>query len=185
MITKEQIEENYKKFVGVFCKYFNVTPDNEFFNAYGTLIKDAPYSTSDKFGGCYEGGMLHVLFDTIVPLIKSHESIIVNTLNLDISHIYQTFIILNLSKSTMFVPTQEAWKLKNGTRYDFSESLEKMRFGTKSLFMLQEHGIPVPSIVFSSIIDIDLKSEDRKDVNIFSTFISYITSVTNQTIRNA
>lgn len=184
MLNVEQIERNYQTFVGVFCKYFNIPQTHQFFEKYGELIKEAPYNTSEKFGGCYRGGMLDVLFTHTVPLIKSHENIITNNLGLDIENVYKTFLILNLSKSTMFQETSEAWKKKNGTMYDFTDSIEKMRLGTSSLYMLQEFGISVPPIVFSSIIDIDLRSEDRKDVNCFSTFISYITSITNQKIKN-
>lgn len=172
MITEDKINANFLLFVKKLQAYGCYSEEMQ--NEIGEKIKYAPYSGTDEYGGCYNGGLIDVTLHKLCRIAYeinekvfgkngepdkafAHPMLAVNT-----NKLMKVLLLLNLSKAVMFTDETEQWKIKKGLMYKFNEFDTNLKIGARTLFLCQKYGIKLEEDEYEAI----LANDDVEDNSI-------------------
>ena len=162
-LTAEQIQENWDIFIGYIEKY--ITGDRkdqllEFYNKLQDRLIVYPASNNTKYHNCIPGGYIDHVNRVIKGSIYVHklwtamggkmdnytmEELIFSAINHDLGKIGD-------QEHQAYLPSTDAWRIKNlGEIYTFNNKLNFMSVPDRSIFLLQEAGIPISQNEFIGI----------------------------------
>lgn len=154
-LTEQQIIDNLAKFYDLIDKYL---PEGErktklikFYKDREVTLATAPASTKLSHHNCFAGGYVdHVVRVTEAALVmdkvwdrfqqsRNHttEELVFAAINHDLGK-------LGTNEQPFYIPSVSEWHMKNqGKYYDYNPAITHMRIADRSLFYLQQAGIPV------------------------------------------
>lgn len=154
-LTEEQIKQNLEKFYSLIEKYL---PDGErksklikLYNSIELTLATAPASTKLHHHNCFAGGYVdHVIRVTEASLVmdkvwdkfgqaRNHttEELVFSAINHDLGK-------LGTNEEPFYIPATSEWHMKNqGKYYEYNTKIPHMRISDRSLFYLQQAGIPM------------------------------------------
>jgi putative nucleotidyltransferase with HDIG domain len=145
MLTAEQIEENFKRYLGLCGKVGDRSPVMiEMVEALGERLAVCPASTRTNFHNAFPGGLvdhsLRVLTNAM-NLIKAYgwkvpkDSLIIGTLFHDIGKVGD-------HEKDLYLPQTDSWKKdKYGELYTWNADLPYMSVPHRSIFLCQHYGL--------------------------------------------
>ncbi len=173
MLTEEQINANYLKFINYLEKYNCFS--EEMIKELGERIKYAPYTMETEYGGAEVGDLINV---TLTKLCRIGAEINNNTLGTNgkdrIAHphlcvnqqmLMRVLLLCNIGKAEMFTRTKEEWKIRRGINYEFVENKTHMRLGQRSLYLCQKYGIRLEEEEFEAFYSMDKTEEGNEGFN--------------------
>ena len=180
MLSEEKINVNYLQYISK-LQHYNCYSE-EMINDIGDRLKTAPYSKTTIDGGCYDGGLIDV---TLFTLCRNGV-ILNNQFKEQTPHMYvnndmlvRTLLLLGISKSVMFEKETDAWKIRKGELYRFSEDGKVfLTRGERSVFMCNKYGIHLEEDEFAAILISDSNDESLK-----RTYVSPLCAIVNATIN--
>ena len=161
-LSAEQMLENVVKFNEYIDTYITGTRKNnlkQFYNSIEQTLTDSPASTKEAHHNCFPGGYLdHVLRVTELALVidrvwdkfnqkKNYtlEELVFSCLNHDLGK-------LGTNDQPFYIPNDSDWHIKNqGAHYKYNSKMTHMRISDRSLYYLQQAGIPVSENEFLTI----------------------------------
>jgi hypothetical protein len=154
-LTEQELIENVEKFYGLIEKYL---PNNErtsklleFYRGIETTLMTSPASTKLDFHNCFVGGYVdHVIRVTEAALVMDKvwnkfgaeknyttEELVFAAINHDLGK-------LGTNEDPFYIPQTSEWHQKNqGKYFTYNPKVTHMKIADRSLFYLQEAGIPV------------------------------------------
>jgi hypothetical protein len=154
MLTAEQIESNWKEFLGYIDCYIT-SPRKEkllkFYNKYSERIVLMPASHKAQYHNCFPGGYvdhvnrvvkaaikLHqVWFDMGVTMNYTMEELVFAALNHDLGK-------MGTEEEAAYIEQTDQWRRdKLNETYMYNDKIEFMSVPDRSLFLLQTNGIEV------------------------------------------
>lgn len=165
MISAEKINSNFLLFQKKLENYGCYS--EEMMNDLGEKIKNAPYSMSDEYGGCYDGALVDVTLRVLCNIgyqinefafgkagvadgNYKHPYLAVNP-----NKLMRVLFLLNIAKAVMFVDETEEWKKKRGQMYKFHDFDTALKLGARTLFLCQKYGIKLEEDEYEAILSID------------------------------
>jgi hypothetical protein len=165
MLTKEKINSNFLLFQKKLETYGCFS--EEMMNDLGEKIKNAPYSLSYEYGGCYDGALVDVTLRVLCNIAYQinefafgkagnadgnykHPFLAVNP-----NKLMKVLLLLNIAKAVMFVEEKEDWKIKRGQLYKFEDFETTLKLGARTLFLCQKYGIVLEEDEYEAILSID------------------------------
>ena len=126
----------------------------DFLESLGERLITTPYSTHEKDGGCYAGGLVENALETTSKMRK-----LASTFNLEIetSSILKVGLLHEVGKvgtleEDLFVEQDSSWhREKLGQFYKYNEALNKATTPDRTLFLLQHFGITLTHDEFYAI----------------------------------
>lgn len=163
MLSAEQIVLNYEEFIGIINKSFSGERQEKLLKIYEEDFKErvmyAPASAKVYYHSCFPGGYIYHVLNVIRNTILfsemwtesgqtknyTDEEAIFSALNHDLGK-------LGTVDQPYYLDSTQKWKIDRGELYDFNENLVPyMNVHDRSLFHLQNYGIPVTNNEFLSI----------------------------------
>ena len=154
MLTAEQIEANWNKFIGYIDCYITSPRKEkllEFYNKYADRIVLMPASHKAQYHNCFPGGYvdhvnrvveaaikLHqVWFDMGVTMNYTMEELVFAALNHDLGK-------MGTEEEAAYVEQTDQWRRdKLNETYTYNDKIEFMSVPDRSLFLLQTNGIEI------------------------------------------
>lgn len=154
MLTAEQIEANWNKFIGYIDCYITSPRKEkllEFYNKYADRIVLMPASHKVQYHNCFPGGYvdhvnrvveaaikLHqVWFDMGVTMNYTMEELVFAALNHDLGK-------MGTEEEAAYIEQTDQWRRdKLNETYMYNDKIEFMSVPDRSLFLLQTNGIEV------------------------------------------
>lgn len=167
MLTAEKIKTNYLLYCDKLKKYQCYS--DELMNNYGEAIMNAPFSTNETSGGAYQGGLIDITLNYLCKtaflindsLGKASET---EMLKCNPTMLMRVLLLQHLAKAVFFVPTRDAWKIKKGLYYEFSQDLQsKLKLGQRTLYMCQMYNITLTEDEYEAISSIDCTDAEKGD----------------------
>ena len=130
-LTEEKINKNYLLWIEQLKKYNCYS--EELIEDYGDKIKIASFSLNDISGSAYQGSLLDVVLYNLCAIanhinekafgMNNKEKVQHNHLYVNKSNLFKVLLLQHISKSEMFVPVTEQWKINKGVFYEFNPNL--------------------------------------------------------------
>lgn len=154
-LSAEEISRNYEKILDIVKSEISDGRKEKLLKLYedfSEVIMLCPASAKRHFHSAYPGGYVaHVLNVVNASLLVSKtfkqlggsidftkEELVFSALNHDLGKIGDS------PDSPYYIPNDSDWHIKNqGLIYKYSSDIQHMRITDRSLFLLQEYGIPV------------------------------------------
>jgi hypothetical protein len=161
-LKAEEIQEKLDTFYGLIKKYIAEDRSSKLISFYKSIeetLATSPASTKASHHNCFPGGYLdHVLRVTECALVLNRvwdkfgqiqnfttEELVFSCINHDLGK-------LGTNKEPFYIPNDSDWHIKNqGAYYKINNKMTHMRIADRSLFYLQEAGIPISENEFLSI----------------------------------
>ena len=122
--------------------------------ALGERLITTPYSTHEKDGGCYAGGLVENLLETTSKMRKLSAAF---DLNIETSSILKVGLLHEIGKvgtveEDLFVEQDSSWhREKLGQFYKYNDEISKSTTPDRTLFLLQNFGITLTLDEFYAI----------------------------------
>lgn len=185
-ITEEKINKNYLLWTEYLKKYNCYS--EELINDYGELIKKGSFAMSENTGAAYQGSLLNVVLNNLCVIathinengfgLTDNGKIRHQFLYVDKESLMKVLLLQHISKSEMFVPSNEQWKINKGMFYEFNSDMQtSLKLGERSIFMCQKYGIKLTEEEFDAMKICD-KEEDKN--NSFTTPLAELVKIANQ-----
>lgn len=173
-----KIEKYYENLKLLVSKYNILSDPDEFFQDYGPKLKSAPFSTSEDYGGAYEGGLLITLYEKYLPFLFSFKDTLMGS-ELSYESALKVILFQHIAKAEYFTPTKEDWKRKKGIHYDFTDRDTRLKCGEYSYLIASRYGLKLTDIEYEAFLSIDKKEPDS--ISMYSSeltsFIFFINNV--------
>jgi len=161
-LTAEQILENVTKFYEYIDKYITGQRKDQLIKFYKSIeqtLIESPASSKESHHNCFPGGYLdHILRVTEMAIVidrvwdkfnqkKNYtlEELVFSCVNHDLGK-------LGTNEQPFYVPNDSDWHVKNqGAHFKINNKINHMRIADRSLYYLQQAGIPVTENEFLSI----------------------------------
>lgn len=161
-LSEEQILENRNKFYSLIDKYISKERAEKLKDFYKTIEETliiSPASSKLDNHNCFAGGYLdHVIRVTEAALVvekvwdKFGQKKTYTTEELVFSAVNHDLGKLGTNDQPMYLPNDSQWHIeKQGAYYKYNPNLTYMRIADRSLFYLQQAGIPVTENEFIAI----------------------------------
>ena len=185
-LTEEKINKNYLLWIEQLKKYNCYS--EELIEDYGDKIKIASFSLNDISGSAYQGSLLDVVLYNLCAIanhinekafgMNNKGKVQHNHLYVNKSNLFKVLLLQHISKSEMFVPVTEQWKINKGIFYEFNPNLmTSMKLGERSLFICSIYGIQFTEEEYAAMKVLD-KDEDK--TNSFITPLEQLVKISNQ-----
>ena len=185
-LTEEKINKNYLLWIEQLKKYNCYS--EELIEDYGDKIKIASFSLNDISGSAYQGSLLDVVLYNLCAIanhinekafgMNNKGKVQHNHLYVNKSNLFKVLLLQHISKSEMFVPVTEQWKINKGIFYEFNPNLmTSMKLGERSLFICSTYGIQFTEEEYAAMKVLD-KDEDK--TNSFITPLEQLVKISNQ-----
>ena len=185
-LTEEKINKNYLLWIEQLKKYNCYS--EELIEDYGDKIKIASFSLNDISGSAYQGSLLDVVLYNLCAIanhinekafgMNNKGKVQHNHLYVNKSNLFKVLLLQHISKSEMFVPVTEQWKINKGIFYEFNPNLmTSMKLGERSLFICSKYGIQFTEEEYAAMKVLD-KDEDK--TNSFITPLEQLVKISNQ-----
>ena len=185
-LTEEKINKNYLLWIEQLKKYNCYS--EELIEDYGDKIKIASFSLNDISGSAYQGSLLDVVLYNLCAIanhinekafgMNNKGKVQHNHLYVNKSNLFKVLLLQHISKSEMFVPVTEQWKINKGIFYEFNPNLmTSMKLGERSLFICSTYGIQFTEEEYAAMKILD-KDEDK--TNSFITPLEQLVKISNQ-----
>jgi hypothetical protein len=161
-VSAEQIQENLNKFYSYIDTYISGERGGKlkvFYNGIEETLSMSPASSKHAHHNCFPGGYLdHVLrvvesalvFDRVWS--KFGQKIDYTTEELVFSAINHDLGKLGTNDQPFYLPNDSQWHIeKQGAYYKYNTNITHMRIADRSLYYLQQAGIPVTETEFLAI----------------------------------
>lgn len=189
MITEEKINSNYILWIERLKKYNCYSED--MINEIGDKIKLASFSLTTTTGSAYYGSMIDTVLNHLCTVAYhiNEDAFGLNAkqkykhpyLKVDSDSLMRVLLLQHVSKSEIFVPQSEQWKISKGYPFDFNNKLpSSLKTGERSLYLCQKYGIKLSEEEFEAMRIID-KEEDFKN-NSYANPLSTIVKISNQLV---
>jgi len=164
VLTELEIEENLKTFYEYIDTY--ITSENKvrgeklksFYKSIELVLATSPASSKVTRHNCFAGGYLdHVINVTQAALVfhkvwtkfgqaqdYTLEELVFSAINHDLGK-------LGTNEEPFYIPNDVQWQLDKGIYYKYNTNIPHMRIADRSLFYLQNAGIPVSAKEFLAI----------------------------------
>lgn len=185
-LTEEKINKNYLLWIEQLKKYNCYS--EELIEDYGDKIKIASFSLNDISGSAYQGSLLDVVLYNLCAIanhinekafgMNNKGKVQHNHLYVNKSNLFKVLLLQHISKSEMFVPVTEQWKINKGIFYEFNPNLmASIKMGERSLFICSNYGIQFTEEEYAAMKVLD-KDEDK--TNSFITPLEQLVKISNQ-----
>lgn len=154
----------------------------------GDKLTNAPFSTNEKSGGAYDGGLIDIILSSLCTIgyhinencfglnqkgRLNHQFLSVNS-----NMLMRVLLLQHISKAQMFVEQNESWKKNKGFLYDFDKNdNSQLKLGERSAFLCMKHGIKLSQEEFEAMVSID--NED-KNTNPYMNPLVLVIRIVNQ-----
>lgn len=154
----------------------------------GDKLTNAPFSTNEKSGGAYDGGLIDIILSSLCTIgyhinencfglnqkgRLNHQFLSVNS-----NMLMRVLLLQHISKAQMFVEQSESWKKNKGFLYDFDKNdNSQLKLGERSAFLCMKHGIKLSQEEFEAMVSID--NED-KNTNPYMNPLVLVVRIVNQ-----
>ncbi len=153
-LSAEEIQGKLETFYSFIDKYIGEDRRDalkKFYNGLEETLATSPASSKDSHHNCFPGGYLDHVINVIEMAIvidrvwdkfeqrKNYtlEELVFAAISHDLGK-------LGSNEQPFYIPNDSEWHVKNqGARYKINTSITHMRIADRSLFMLQEAGIPM------------------------------------------
>ena len=142
--------DTYEKFCNKAVKHGM----GDLIEALGERLITTPYSTHEKDGGCYPGGLVESALETASKMRNLAVSF---DLGIETSSILKVGLLHELGKvgtleDDLFVEQDSSWhREKLGQFYKYNENVPKSTIPDRTLFLLQHFGITLTNDEFYAI----------------------------------
>jgi len=139
MLTKEKILKNAKKFNDTGIKYDVINDD--LMNLLGKEFINAPCTTTTKFYGAHDGGLIQHILNTTKYALKINESLPADK-QVNAKSIIRVCLIHQIGKAKMYTEQTSQWHKDNrGEMFTFNEDLLSMSTAGRSIYYVLKSGI--------------------------------------------
>lgn len=158
-LTKEKIAKNAKRYYSALEKYgfFN----DALVELLGEDFTKAPASTRADLHNAFEGGLIDHLLTVSKYAVKINK-ILPENLQVNETSLLKVALLHQIGKAKLYIPKNSDWHQKNGVYYEFNNELISMRVGERSVFYLNEVGIPLTEEEYQAIINYDKEDDDKQ-----------------------
>lgn len=188
-LTDERLNANFLTFVDKLQKY-NCYSES-MIKDLGESIKNGSYSTLDKFGGAYRGSLVEVTLNVLCRIGFSINSMVFGMNEKGVMNfplmcvnndmLMRVLLLVNISKSEMYIPNTNDWKRSNGAPYDFNENLKSsLKTGQRTLYICNKYGIRLTEEEFEAIAMVDV--EDDKSARFRSPLATIVMTALSLTL---
>ena len=185
-ITEEKINKNYLLWTEYLKKYNCYS--EELINDYGELIKNGSFAMSENTGAAYQGSLLNVVLNNLCVIathinengfgLNDNGKIRHQFLYVDKESLMKVLLLQHISKSEMFVSSNEQWKINKGMFYEFNPNMQtSLKLGERSIFMCQKYGIKLTEEEYDAMKVCD--KEEEKNCS-FVTPLAELVKIANQ-----
>ena len=161
-LTEQQIQENLVKFYGIIEKYISGERKDkllEFYKSRELTLATSPASTKISHHNCCAGGYVDHVNRVVEGALVLHkvwerfgqnqnysiEELVFSAINHDLGK-------LGTDDEPFYIPNDSQWHVeKQGAHFKINTNMIHMRIADRSLFYLQQAGIPVSENEFLSI----------------------------------
>lgn len=187
MITEEKINSNFVLWTERLKKYNCFS--EQMITEIGEKLKNASFALNKSSGSAYQGSMIDVVLNHLCKIAYNinekafglndrqkynHPYIKVNS-----DMLMRVLLLQHISKSEMFIPQENQWKLKNGYLYDFNNDVASaLKCGERSIFLCLKYGIKLSEEEFEAMRIID--KDDTEKNNSFANPLCTIVRAANQ-----
>lgn len=152
--NEEFIEKNYNQTVHLLDD-FGLEPVRKLIENYATEYAVAPASTDAAYHYAFPGGLCYYNL-CVLQYIGRFASAAGKDLFTKAS-LLKVSILHDIGKvgepdKPYYIPTTERWKWERGIYYDFSPDIQKIKIPQRSLYLAQEHSIPLSRDEYMAIL---------------------------------
>lgn len=151
MITQEQLQKNYIRYVNALEKYFP-NKSTALIDYLGDDLLIAPASTNLNLHCAFPGGLIHHLLIVAKYAIK-YNNTLDPVIKVDENSVMRVSLLCEIGKINLYVPNKDDWTLKKGQGYNFNQTLVSMGVGERSLFYASQAGIKLTDAEYQAILN--------------------------------
>lgn len=162
MISEEKINSNYLCWTQKLEKYGCYS--ESMIDEIGMAIKDASYGMNVESGAAYQGALLDVTLKYLCNYgYRLNESFQKTNLYVSMEQLMKVLLLQHISKCEMFMYQTNAYSVKNGRLYTFTELPTKLKMGERSVYLCTKYGIKLSEEEYEAMISVD-KSDESGDI---------------------
>lgn len=151
----ETIEKNWNKYESL-CKRFSDPALDNLLDHLGERIAICPFSPRTDLVGCYPGGLVDMSLKIFANMRKINDTLD-EEIRVSVPHLLKVGLLHDLGKvgdaeNDHFLDQDSDWhRDKLGQMYKYNESLPKMTYAHRSLFLLQNFGVKLDQFEWEAI----------------------------------
>lgn len=173
MLTQEIIQSNFKKYLDLLES--NQIQVSNLVNKLGVELISAPYTTTNKFYGAFEGGFIDQSLRIGKYMYQSNK-MLPEGMRVSQRSIMLVSLLHAVASVISFKPNPSQWHVeKLGQIYVFNEDLVSMTFGERSVKMIIDAGIELTDEEYQAILNYN--KEDDKQAKSFSSTLAQLLKV--------
>ena len=188
MITEEKLNSNFALWVERLKKYNCYS--EEMINDIGDKLKMASFALSVNSGCAYDGSMIDTVLNHLCVIayhinedafgINAKQRMKHGYLKVNSNILMRVLLLQHISKSEMFIPQEQQWKIKNGYTFDFNPNMATtLKCGERSIFLCQKYDIKLSEEEYEAIRIID-KDDENKKADTYVNPLCQIVKIANQ-----
>lgn len=180
MITEEKINSNYLLWTQKLEKYGCYS--QEMLDDIGIAIKDASYGMNVDSGAAYQGALLDVTLKYLCNYgYKLNETFRETNIGVSMKQLMKVLLLQHISKALMFSYQSNAYAVKNGKLYSFTELPTKLKMGERSVYLCAKYGITLTEEEYEAMISVD-KTDESGDI--FMCPLALIVKTANKLVNS-
>lgn len=152
----DSIEKNWNKFESL-CKRFDDPGLNTLLEEMGERLAMCPNALKTEYSGCYPGGLVDCSLRITASMRKINDTLDESN-RLPTASLLKVGLLHDLGKvgdteQDHFLDQDSDWhREKLGQLYKYNESLPKMTYAHRTLFLLQHYGVKLDVLEWEAIL---------------------------------
>jgi hypothetical protein len=171
MISEDIIQKNKEKYLATINKYSLC--NDKLINALGDNLFRCPASTMINLHNAFEGGLVDHLLTVAKYAVNINNSLPEN-MRCGLESVLKVSLLCEIGKVGKYKPTENEWKKKNGTVYEFIEDEVSLSIGQRSVYFLNITDNPLDMDEYQAINTFDVNTEMNAMVKWHSTTLTVI-----------
>jgi hypothetical protein len=149
---------------------------------YGDKIKDAPYSSSIEYPGCYKGGLVDIVLKHIAVQAVKLNKILPANIMVNQDTLVKVCLLHQMGKCVSLIENDNEWEINSkGKLWKFQDFPFSLRNGQLSLYICQECAIPFNEMEIEAMIVMDRTNGDDQ-AKYFSSPLANIIRISNEIV---